>query len=230
MDRPSFSSIDIWADCERSILQVLLESLILLSDFTDPAKHENDITVDLCKAIKEVRFNKQKRTLSDYGNVVIQAQNQPLNALGIVENNTSLRKKPDMLWVFYDENADVPEKSERYFTIECKCLYNNKTATEYVDEGILRFVLNEWGYGRNEKSSAMIGYIKSGDVISYLERVNESNRNHCYPMMLEELGVTDDDTIKQYIQEFDAREFDPQLFTLYHLWVCIGLLQNGENE
>ena len=222
MNRPSFHSIDLWADCERSILQVFSESLILLSDFSDAAKHENEITVDLYKAILEVRFGRQKNTLADNGAVAIQTQNQPVHALGVAENDVSLRKKPDMLWMFYDENADVPEKSQRYFAIECKRLYNDRTATEYVKEGILRFVLDEWGYGRYEKSSAMIGYIKSGDMDSHLVKVNENNQKYCLPMIMENPGITDSDAVKQFVQDFDDREFSPAHFTLFHLWAYIG--------
>lgn len=222
MNRPSFRSIDIWADCEKSILYTLSEALVFFREYVDASKTENDITVELCKAITDIRFKKQRDTLADYGNVINQSQNQPVNALGVAENSVSLRKKPDILWVFYDENADVPEKSQRYFTIECKCLSDRTTTRDYVENGISRFVLNECGYGRNEKSSAMIGYIKAENGLSYCKIVNEKNQKRCYPILYKISSGIDSAIIERYRQDFITREFKPTRFSIHHLWAYIN--------
>ncbi|MDR1629158.1 MAG: hypothetical protein LBS36_02960 [Oscillospiraceae bacterium] len=216
MNRPSFQSIDIWAEWEKDILMILVEALPSLCNVNDMTNDENDITVQLYKIILTVRYNKQKIT---FGNIVLQTQNQPVNALCVSENESSLRKKPDLLWVFNDENADTPEKSQRYFTIECKCLSTTADDKNYVEKGISRFILNDWGYGRNEKSAAMIGYIKDINSNVHLCRVVEHSKKHNYPEILE--YVCENKHVYRYTQTFETREFEPRNFTLHHLWTHI---------
>lgn len=220
MNRPSFYSIDIWASCEKSILLILSKALEDLHNYTDASKDEDMITVDLDKIIARVRHNRTHKTLADYGNVICQAQNQPLNAIGVAENDISLRKEPDLLWAFYDVYAISPEKSQRYFTIECKCLSANIHDKNYVVEGIKRFILDDWGYSRYEKSGAMVGYIKQNTVAHHLEAVNDHISKQRYPTMM---GViSNSTTVNTYIQQFTTRDFEPQSFTLHHLWANIG--------
>ncbi|MBD5495879.1 MAG: hypothetical protein HDR12_16320, partial [Lachnospiraceae bacterium] len=97
MNRPSLYSINIWAQWERGILQIMTEALSQLNNYVDTDYTENDITVELHKIILHVRFCNQQIA---FGNIMLQTQNQPLNALGEQEEQTRLRKKPDIQWVF----------------------------------------------------------------------------------------------------------------------------------
>lgn len=204
MNRPSFQSIDIWAQWEKDILMILTKALVLLRNVRNMPNCENGITVILHKSILTIRYNSQKIT---FGNIVLQTQNQPVNGLYVAENETSLRKKPDLLWVFNDENADTPERSQRYFTIECKCLSLAADDKNYVDKGISRFILNDWGYGRSEKSAAMIGYIKDFNADGHLSRVVEYGKRHSYPAILKcTYGY---EHVFKYTQIFKTREFEP---------------------
>ena len=224
MNRPSFRSIDIWADCEKNILLVLSEALAMLRDITDTTKEEDAITVDLYKAISEVRFSREKFTLADWGVVMFQTQNQPINPTGVDENTASLRKKPDLQWAFFNESAETPEKQNRSFTIECKCLYEGTTSASgenYVKKGISRFVLAEWSYGNSEKSAAVIGYIKSGEACMHLSCINARNQKLGYPEIHKSRCYNENGTVKKYIQHFTIREFEPKAFTLHHLWTHI---------
>lgn len=213
-NRPSLYAINIWEQWERGILQIMTEALSQLAGYTDTDYTENDITVELHKIILRVKFYNQKIA---FGNIMIQTQNQPLNALEEQENQASLRKKPDLQWVFYDESAKVPEKSQRYFTIECKCLSTSTEEQNYVEKGIKRFVMGEWGYGRNEKSAMMVAYMKDQAVDTHLSQVNEYNTQYEYPL----LTICSEETLYRYIQEFETREFEPKHFSLHHLWVSL---------
>ena len=217
MNRPNLYSIDIWAQWERGILQIMTEALSQLNDYVDMNYTENEITVELHKLIINVRFNDRKIA---FGNIMLQTQNQPLNALGEQESQPRLRKKPDLQWVFNDENASTPEKSQRYFTIECKCLSTSTEEQHYVEEGINRFVLDEWGYGRNEKSGMMVAYMKDKDTDKHLYRINKLNDKYPYPLLL--ICSSENEDVCRYIQKFETREFEPMRFNLHHLWVNVS--------
>lgn len=216
MNRPSLYSIDIWTQWERGILQIMTEALSQLNSYVDTDYTENDITVELHKIILRVRFDNQKIA---FGNIMLQTQNQPLNAVGERENQTRLRKKPDLQWVFSDENASTPEKSQRYFTIECKCLSTSKEERDYVEKGINRFTLDEWGYGRCEKSGMMVAYVKGMDTDEHLRQINMHNRRYAYPLL--SICSSEYEDVCRYIQRFGTREFEPRRFKLHHLWMSV---------
>ena len=218
-NRPSLYSVNIWAQWERGILQIMTEALSQLYNYVDTNYTENDLTVELYKIILRVRFQNQKIA---FGNIMLQTQNQPLNALGDQESQTRLRKKPDIQWVFNDENASAPENSQRYFTIECKCLLTSTEEQNYVEKGICRFVLDEWGYGRNEKSGMMVAYMKdkNKDIDKHLCQINKHNDKYTYPLLI--VCPSENDDVCRYIQKFKTREFEPECFNLHHLWVNVN--------
>lgn len=217
MDRPSLYSINIWTQWEQGILQIMTEALSQLDSYVDTDYTENDITAELHKIILRVRFDRQRVT---FGNIIFQTQNQPLNAAGEQENQASLRKKPDLQWVFNDENASTPEKSQRYFTIECKCLLTTVEEQNYVKKGIRRFTLDEWGYGRNEKSGMMVAYVKDIDTNKHLRQVNKHNERYAYPLL--KICSDENEDVCRYVQRFETREFEPKRFKLHHLWTSVS--------
>lgn len=217
MNRPSLYSMNIWTQWEQGILQIMKEALSQLDHYVDTDYTENDITVELHKIILRVRFNYQRVT---FGNIMLQTQNQPLNAVGEQENQTGLRKKPDLQWVFNDENASTPEKSQRYFTIECKCLLTSAEEQNYVEKGISRFILDEWGYGRNEKSGMMVAYVKDIDIDKHLCQINKHNERYAYSLLIS--CSRENEVVYRYIQRFETREFEPKRFNLHHLWMIVS--------
>lgn len=217
MNRPSLYSVNIWTQWEHGILQILTEALSQLDHYVDADYTENDITVELHKLILRVRFNNQKIA---FGNIMLQTQNQPLNASGEPEDQARLRKKPDLQWVFNDESASIPENCQRYFTIECKCLSTSTEEQNYVEKGISRFVLDEWGYGRNEKSGMMVAYMKDKNTDKHLCQINRHNDKYAYPLLI--ICPSENEDVCRYIQKFETREFEPKCFHLHHLWVNVS--------
>ncbi len=222
MNRPSLYAVDIWAQWEAGILEILEEALsqldeCLKKEYARDEYTENNITTVLHKLMRDIRFYEYKKIC---GIIQPQAQNEPINALGKQENLARLRKRPDLQWKFYDENADTPEKSQRSFTIECKCLSTTTEEKNYVENGISRFVLAEWGYGEGEKSAAMIGYIKGGTVDKHFSQINKHNEQYNYPLLGSYPNKEQD--VYRYEQKFEAREFEPQNFVLHHLWTDIS--------
>ena len=217
MNRPSLYSINIWAQWERGILQILSEALPRLCDYVEQDYVEDDITTELCKLIKDIRFHNHQIT---FGTIIPQAQNQPSNALGKQENKTSLRKRPDLQWVFNDEHASTPERIQRCFVIECKCLSKSGEEKKYVENGIRRFVLKDWEYGKNEESAIMIGYMKDGDADERLCKINKYNDKYAYPLLI--ICPSVNEGVCRYIQKFETREFEPKCFKLHHLWVNVS--------
>lgn len=209
--------MNIWTQWEQGILQIMKEALSQLDHYVDTDYTENDITVELHKIILRVRFNHQRVT---FGNIMLQTQNQPLNAVGEQENQIGLRKKPDLQWVFNDENASTPEKSQRYFTIECKCLLTSTEEQDYVEKGISRFTLDEWGYGRNEKSGMMVAYVKDIDTDKHLRQINKHNERYAYSLLIS--CSSENEVVYRYIQKFETREFEPKRFELHHLWMSVS--------
>lgn len=217
MNRPSLYSVNVWEQWERGILNILLEALPQLCDYVEQDYVEDDITTELYKLIMDITFHNRQIT---FGTIIPQAQNQPINPLGKQENKTRLRKRPDLQWIFNDENASTPEKSRRCFTIECKCLSKSGEEKKYVEKGISRFVLDEWGYGKNEKSAIMIGYMKDESVDKRLCKVNEYNDKCEYPLLI--ICHSENKAVCRYIQKFETREFEPKCFRLHHLWVNVS--------
>lgn len=214
MIRPSFFSLNIWKRHVNMVLQSLCEALSVLNSHVTICNTEDEITIELVKCIREVVFRKKY----DYsGNIVCQANNQPL---GIKDENINrLRKKPDIQWGFINAYADNVEGLERYFTIECKCLSKNATANAYVKNGIMRFVLSNYGYGQNEESGAMIGYLKCRLKNELLININiQVSRYNLLPIIRYDEESTD---ILKLKQEILARDFSPYNYTLYHYWVNI---------
>ncbi len=217
MNRPSLYSVNIWEQWERGILNILSEALPRLCDYVEQDYVEDDITTVLYKLIMDIRFRNRQIT---FGTIIPQAENQPSNELGKQENKTSLRKRPDLQWGFNDENASTPERSQRRFTIECKCISKSGEEKKYVENGICRFVLKEWEYGKNEKSAIMIGYMKDGDVAGRLCKVNKYNDKYAYPLLI--IYPSENEAVCRYIQKFETREFEPRRFNLHHLWVNVS--------
>lgn len=215
MKRPNLFTLDIWQRHENMVLQTLFEALSGLNLYVTINNTEDEITIELVKCIRNVVF-KEKYVYS--GNIVCQANNQPLGEKD--ENINRLRKKPDIQWGFINTYADSVDKLERYFTIECKCLGDRCTTDLYVKNGIMRFVLSDYGYGQNEKSGAMVGYIKNDSEEEHLKSVNiQAGRYHLLPIGRCEENVGK--AILKLRQEINDRIFLPHNFTLYHYWVCI---------
>jgi hypothetical protein len=215
MERPNLFILDIWQRHENIVLQTLCEALSVLNLCVTTNNTEDEITIELVKCIRNVVF---KKKYVYCGNIVCQANNQPLG--GKDESINRLRKKPDIQWGFVNIYADSVEGLERYFTIECKCLSDSGTANAYVKNGIMRFVLSDYGYGQNEKSGAMIGYIKDNSEDELFINVNiQADKYHLSPVMRYE--DNEGKAILKLKQEIEDREFLPYNFTLHHYWVSI---------
>lgn len=217
MNRPSLYSINVWTRWEHGILQILSEALPRLCDYVEQDYVEDDITTELYKLIRDITFRNHQIT---FGTIIPQAQNQPSNELGKQENKTSLRKRPDLQWVFNDEYASTPERTQRCFVIECKCLSKSVEEKKYVENGVSRFVLKEWEYGKNEESAIMIGYMKDKDVDRHLYKINKYNFKYKYPLLI--IYPSGNKEVYRYIQKFKKREFEPKCFNLHHLWVNVN--------
>ena len=62
MNRPSLYSINIWAQWECGILQILSEALPRLCDYVKQDYVEDDITTELYKLIVEITFHNHQIT------------------------------------------------------------------------------------------------------------------------------------------------------------------------
>ena len=78
-------------------------------------------------------------------------------------------KRPDFQWGICDTNETNPERMDKFYTLEAKRLGSPSSSQwilnkNYILNGINRFILVEWGYGKSVSSGAMIGYIQNMEL------------------------------------------------------------------
>jgi len=129
---------------------------------------------------------------------------------------------PDFSWPLMDPTASY-QHWNRNFALECKRLGIDKSrelAREYVTKGILRFFLEDEGYGKGCEEGAMVAYIHDMELDTLLDKVNSYISNHEPSISL--LAMPADGWQTQgvsYLAHTFQRSFIPTSFFLQHFWV-----------
>lgn len=203
--RPSLTQSVSWEKIVEQIHELLKAALLQLLQYdTLPIAEERQGTNDtlnwcLYQCIQSIELKYALSPVAHFG-----------------EENAQ-RKKPDFNWQWIDSTADP--FSRRVFVVECKRLgMRTDLSREYVLNGMLRFILEEYGYSANEDLGTMIAYIQSGSSLDrILESVNKHARDRSvspipYPCLWNNNGLT-------VLQHQINRQLTPTLLTLEHYWV-----------
>jgi hypothetical protein len=154
---------------------------------------------------------------------VWEAQNQPL----IDDETRAARedKRPDFQCGFVNLQEDDDDRASMFYTIECKRLGQPANRwilnVNYVDNGVLRFVTEDHGYGKATLSGAMVGYVQSMELADILTEVNAAARKQSLPP----IALSGDGWQKNSVTRLNHRLARPRSllspFDLRHLWVDI---------
>lgn len=178
---PRLSLAYTWDDHISSVKEVIQDALYLLRKEIAAIKptiwshEEDDISFILHDCLKEAnaKLRKGGRGVPHY--FIYQGQNQP--SPGDRSRDRHLKKRPDFLWGMLDDTQTDVRRSQRFYCIECKRLGKYLRADRiynqfYVENGVARFVLEEWGYAKSEQEATMIAYVHSMEFDDILNEVN----------------------------------------------------------
>lgn len=230
MSQPWISGPAIWENHRRRVLKVLLIALSLLQDKNSLREAEVDLNRELYFCI--LQANRQQWVIGEgFDHPPIEGKNPP--CADDEERAKREDKIPDFLWGIFDHAEPDPNRSARYFVIECKRLGKPIRSdwilnSNYVQNGVLRFITEEHGYAKSEKSGAMVGYVQNMEFDSILDDVNAmAIAASIAPLTLLDSGWHIDGISK--LRHLLVRSSLPSPLLLEHFWVdvrhCYGSLK-----
>ena len=180
--------------------------------------------LEMLKLVPDIPATRLKVYISDHAKIR-ESYDIPLPSPDADDEERAKRehKSPDFSCGFYDNQEVKPEKSAKFYVIECKRLgfpsgkwVLNKN---YVVYGICRFVEPEWGYGKSVSSSAMIGYVQSMELEDILAEVNKEIEQNMLPAIGLSADGWEEGGISQLEQSLNRLRIPPGRFRLRHIWV-----------
>jgi hypothetical protein len=219
-DRPRLASIDLWQRHEQRCLQTLRAAIVRLA--TGPADEgEPELNRRLYRAIIAVQGADARDGLEQLSVVVPEGRNPPVAS--DAQRAPREHKIPDFYWAYVDYLDPDPDAVACQFIVECKRLTAPTKdwdyIARYVHSGILRFVTEEHGYGKDTSSGAMLAYLQDIDADQALRGVNAHVRASGLP------ALTIRDRTVDALIELDhqlVRLFPDSPFLLTHLWTRVA--------
>jgi hypothetical protein len=222
MNRPRITEIDLWANHEARVLEIFSLALKMLKNEHLLPDQEDALNRKLLFCVHRANrvLSADNRGLNSPP--FYEAQNQP-NA----DDKTRTEredKRPDFQWGFYDHQEINPEKSAKYYILECKRLGSPPSPNwilnkNYILNGVCRFKKPEWDYAKSFRSGAMIGYIQSMRIDEIFREVNDFALQASLSTIAISGDNPQDNAVNKLNQRLDRPEVLPTPFDLRHLWV-----------
>ncbi len=203
-----------WENWEKSVLAIFSMALAELISTKDLSKKEDDLNRKLACVLRECRM---KWCISNnrevQGHPIYQAKGQPDSKDAAKQPKEN--KVPEFTWGF----SDYLNKEDKNYHVECKCLMEDKYhyCSEYVKNGIKRFIEKEWSYGSGCESGLMIGYIQGMEFDDILQWVNHYAKKDSIPS-LELKDRWNIHSISRLENTLDRPDIPISPFKLAHLW------------
>ena len=224
MTRPHLSKIDSWANYETRILKVIVLALeILRSKKPDCInENENQLNYELYFCMLEAV---RKLGGADSGvdsPPAYECTNQPLEEEDYLD--MARKRRPDFQWGHIDHSESDPRKSAKHYYVECKRLgtpIRNDWVfnTNYITNGVSRFVERKYNYGRASSSGSMIGYMQSMEAECILAEVNEEACNRSITALRLSREGWKRNSESRLDHKFDRPRIVPSPFQLRHFWL-----------
>lgn len=230
MIQPRISKLKTWDEHEKLVLEVVAKALMILKDTPDLKADEDSISRELFFCIREANAELRELGRGIPYPIVPQGQNPPHADDAVITPRE--KKRPDFYWAMIDPLEPNPRRSERQFVIECKRLGAPSPKSpkwifneNYIMHGVLRFVTEEHGYAKGEKSALMIAYVQSMDFDVILQEVNNtitSNKNHKIPLLY---PPSKGWKVKglNCLSHILIRSFSSEKLSLLHFWVDLRI-------
>ena len=221
MGRPHLSKIDCWSNHEGRVLEVFTFALQLLTQESNLPAQEIEINRKLYFCIHRANrvMSKENRGL------LCPPSYDSKNAPDVDDNERAKRedKRPDFSCGLYDDQELDPQRSAKFYVVECKRLGlpcgTWKLNKNYVQHGICRFVEPEWGYGKSVSSSAMVGYVQSMEFEDILVEVNGQVRQKTLATISLSAEGWKERGVSRLEQSLTRVRIPPREFQLRHMWV-----------
>lgn len=212
--RPLLSQLDIWGQHAKSVIEVLHHALRLLAaDCPLGLQTEPEITREFYLRILRARLALLTAGAKvPEGLPVIDGRNAPTPETA---GTTAERKLPDIQWGYQDVHEPDPDKSGRFFHIECKRLGGSHLNSAYVDDGVVRFISPGHRYGKDVREGAMVGYVVEGEALDALKGVNGRSAATGLPMVV----LVADTANVSILENTLIRVFPKSPFKLHHAWL-----------
>lgn len=166
--RPEPDRPDSWTRFKENIAHLIIQSLLLLRMRDDLVKNEIELNRLLFLCI--LKANR----VFDLPLPALDAKNSPHTTDEPEEERENNR--PDLSWNLMNHLGDDNNLC-RNFALECKRLGEKTSKSwilnkQYVTAGILRFSLEEKGYGKGCETGAMVGYVQDMEFDEILSEIN----------------------------------------------------------
>ena len=222
MSQPRLSRLLIWERHEHRVVEVLLAALTILRDKPDLPQLEVDLNRKLYFCLLEAIRGLWESGLDGFDHPPTPEGHNPPDP-DDEQRAARENKKPDFYWGYIDHLEPDSRRSARYYVIECKRLGNPTSSNwilnqNYVGQGILRFVTEEHGYAKGEKSGAMVGYVQNMDLDDILSEVNGTCLTESIPRLGLSSGGWQIRRTSRLDHELD-RPFSESPLHLSHFWV-----------
>lgn len=190
----------------------------MLAQDPGPQDHEDEINRRLFLLINRATHRYNRREEDEVSAVIYEGRNTPSADDG--EREGREHKRPDFQWAWIDEHASNPDHARRELILECKRLGRTSgrrvLCDLYVSQGIGRYMREEHGYGKGQRSGAMVGYLQKLRVVDAIGAVNAAARVEG----IDELRPTHIEGDKAAFLEHDlTRSFPATPYRLRHRWI-----------
>jgi hypothetical protein len=150
--------------------------------------------------------------------VMWESRNQPTPATA---GTSAENKVPDFQCGYIDHQCTDPLLSARSFVIECKRLGARSAAgwnfnVRYISDGVARFADQDWQYGKQVDTGAMIGYLQGLPVLDVFTEVNVAAAAYGLPALSMPTGASA--PLHELEHSFN-RPFVESPFKLVHIWI-----------
>lgn len=210
---------EFWEKFEDSIFDVIKLAIEILNQKEALPVHEDHINRIFYGCLVEANFQLQKVNMGRESPPIYESCNQPY--YNDDERAKREDKRPDFQWSITDVSETDPKKSSKQFVLECKRLGNSKGKwilnSNYINNGIKRFISIDHGYGRGVKSSAMLGYIQSMEIADILDEINYKVSEIKQPL----LKQRNTEKTTTFLTHDIELEFCVDIMRLEHIWIDI---------
>jgi len=222
MSQPQISRLRTWEKHERRVVDILLLALSILRNKDILPQSEVLLNRELYFCLLEANRNLWELGTGGFDHPPTPEGHNPADPddeqRAVREN-----KIPDFYWGYIDHSEPDPRRSARNYVIECKRLGNPPYTgwilnQNYVHNGILRFITEEHGYAKGERSGAMVGYVQSMEFDEILCEVNNAAVSVGIPELSTPINGWQYSGTSQLIHQLN-RMFAITPLQLSHFWV-----------
>ena len=222
MSQPRISRLHIWEKHERRVVDILMLALSILRKNDILPQSEVLLNRELYFCLLEANHMLWESGAGGFSHPPTPEGHNPADPddeqRAIREN-----KIPDFYWGYVDHSEPDPRRGARNYVIECKRLGNPPRPDwilnqNYVNKGVRRFITEEHGYAKGEKSGAMVGYVQSMELDEILHEVNSAAVSVGIPELSTPINAWQVSGTCQLAHQVN-RTFSISPFQLTHFWV-----------